>query len=94
MHSLYKQLNISNKLVDSSIITNGFLLNDSTIDTLKTINVSTVQITLDGSEAFHNSRKKLSGNSQVNVFRKTINNIIKLFKFRKLIQRTENEQNK
>lgn len=78
MHSLYKQLNISNKSVDSSIITNGFLLNDSTIDILKTINVSTVQVTLDGTESSHNSRKKLSGNSHVNVFRKTINNIIKL----------------
>lgn len=76
--SLYKKLNVENKKVDSSIITNGLLLNDNTIGILKEAKINNVQITMDGTEKTHNSRKVLGGNGDLNVFQKTIHNIIKL----------------
>lgn len=78
IYELYKKLNVRNKKVDSGIITNGFLLNDSTINVLKKAKINTVQITLDGIEKTHNYRKVIDGNVDFNVFQKTIQNIIKL----------------
>ena len=43
---------------------------------LKDIGVSEIQITLDGEEATHNSRKVLSHNNGANVYKKTIENIV------------------
>lgn len=76
--NLYKKLDIKDKKVDSTIITNGFLLNDTTIRILKEAKIKNVQITLDGTEKTHNSRKALRGKVNLNVFQKTIQNIIQL----------------
>lgn len=78
MQKIYSGLNTQGKNVHSSIITNGFLLNKKNIQTIKEINVSEVQITLDGLERTHNERKKLAKNNSINVFSKTIDNIINL----------------
>lgn len=43
----------------SNIITNGYLIDDSTVEILKKAKVTVAQITLDGPPEIHNSRRKL-----------------------------------
>ena len=79
MKQLYEAIEKKDKKIHSSIITNGYLLNGKNIELLKSMNVSEIQITLDGSEETHNLRKNISDNS-CNVFQKTIDNIIETSK--------------
>lgn len=56
---------INRRLIDmdmnysAMLVTNGYLLDDDKIAMLKWLRVNTIQITLDGSEATHNSRRCL-----------------------------------
>ena len=53
---------------DAFIITNGYLLNDSTIKSLSQCQIRSVQISLDGDESTHDSRRFLShGDNSFNV---------------------------
>lgn len=76
IRKLHEKINAKNESIYSSIITNGYLLNKNNIQLLKDIGVSEIQITLDGEEATHNSRKVLSHNNGANVYKKTIENIV------------------
>lgn len=59
--------------LNASIVTNGYLLDKSAAEILKECNVSHVQITLDGTKEFHDSRRKLrNGNGS---FERIIENL-------------------
>lgn len=63
---------------EASMITNGYLLDTVTIEDLKKIKIQSLQITLDGNEKIHDSKRMLKNNEG------TYNKIIKNLK---LIQR-------
>lgn len=58
---LYQKINNINgkKIVDHSIITNGYLIDDEIIEFFKSSNISSIQITLDGKKERHNSTRFL-----------------------------------
>ena len=58
---------------DTSIVTNGYLLDDNVAEFLSKFNWVNAQITLDGTEDVHNSRRYLRDGS--GTFRRIINNI-------------------
>lgn len=60
----------------SEIITSGYLLNDYIIDVISQINISNIQITLDGWKGTHNKVKYT--NNDKNTYDKTVENIAKL----------------
>ncbi len=60
----------------SGIVTNGYNLSEKNLNILRDCNVSNIQVTLDGSEKTHNSRRPLVGN--LPTFDKIINNLEKL----------------
>lgn len=49
-------------LIDSHLITNGYLLDENAIRNLSEFNLTFVQVTIDGSESVHNRRRPLHGN--------------------------------
>jgi uncharacterized protein len=59
--------------LESHMITNGYLLDDATINTLRDLGVTFYQITIDGLEATHNRRRPLRGRK--GTFKTIINNI-------------------
>jgi uncharacterized protein len=59
---------------ESSIITNGYLLNKDMVDRLYELKVSSVQITLDGPSRLHNSKRPLK-NGRAS-FEKILDNIV------------------
>lgn len=74
-----KQMFYNNKIeYDTSIVTNGYLLDDSTAAFLSKYNWVNAQITLDGTKKVHNSRRHLKdGSGTFNQIIENINNIIK-----------------
>ena len=58
---------------DAMIITNGYLLKRDIISKLKDLNISRIQVTLDGSEESHNKRRPLKGDKPT--FEKIIKNL-------------------
>jgi len=63
-----------NILFDASLITNGYLLNIETINQLQSLNISMIQITIDGFEEMHNKRRfLLNGNGTYKRILKNIN---------------------
>lgn len=60
----------------SSMITNGYLLSDKIIDTLENLNISKLQITVDGLADIHNKRRPLVSGAET--FDKIIENIDKI----------------
>lgn len=79
-------LNLSNRLMrickennceyQATMTTNGYLLDDIKISSLKSIGLENIQITLDGTEEFHNKKRILKGGD--GTFEKVKNNILKL----------------
>jgi uncharacterized protein len=71
-----KMIELSNKYsfgYDSSIITNGYLLERDVAEKLNELHVSTIQVTLDGPSAVHNKRRPLKNGGET--FEKIITNI-------------------
>lgn len=62
--------------ISSRIITNGYFIDDDAIELFKTLNISSVQITLDGAPETHNSIKYCAGCSDA--FNTTIRNALRL----------------
>lgn len=78
MVEFYKKLKLGFRgQYSSDIITTGYHLNDCVIQKLKEIEVTEIQITLDGLPERHNKIKHIKGCSDV--FNQTILNIDKLF---------------
>jgi len=46
---------------EALLVTNGYLLDDAVIDKLKELKISRIQVTIDGDEATHNTRRPLKG---------------------------------
>lgn len=75
---------ISRRLIDicsqekihylSSIVTNGYLLTPNIAARLKSININSVQVTLDGSREIHDKRRPLAGGK--GTFDKILSNVI------------------
>lgn len=86
---LYKNIisNLSDRLINSCnknsinysayIITNGYLVDDETIEILKRCRVFGAQLTLDGPPHIHNKRRILKSGKEDN-FKKVFNSIIQL----------------
>jgi len=68
----------------ASMITNGYLLSESICSKLTQLKISKLQITLDGLEKTHNTRRKLVDNSTT--FNQIISNIVTLFDKNPLLQ--------
>lgn len=66
--------NFFNVEYKAGIITNGYLLDDKTIDMLKNLNINTVQITIDGPPNIHNFRRPLK-NEKKATFQTILNNV-------------------
>lgn len=62
----------------ASIVTNGYLITDSDIEKFNKYKISGAQITVDGMETIHNSRRFLKDNPSEGTFSKIIENIRKL----------------
>lgn len=72
----YRILNESNiKIVNHSIITNGYLINNGVIDFFKQSNLNKIQITLDGNEDTHNRTRYLKVGKKP-TFKTIIDNIV------------------
>lgn len=65
------------KLYSQSIITNGYLIDEKIIDFFVQENFSTLQITLDGTEANHNKTRFLKGNMKP-TYQRIMENVDKL----------------
>ena len=77
-----KMINICDKYgvkYRASMVTNGYLFDEETIDNIVKYKVNLVQITVDGPPDIHNTRRKLK-NSNSATFDTIINNIKKLVK--------------
>lgn len=59
----------------SSIVTNGYLLNEEMAKKIKDCNISKIQITIDGPQEIHDKRRILANGD--GTFEKILNNIIK-----------------
>ena len=57
IENITKKLEIENVNYSSSMITNGSLLNNHTIDILRKISIEFIQISMDGTKAFHDNRR-------------------------------------
>ncbi len=57
MEEVYK--NFSRKYVSSNAITNGYLLNEQIALDMKKLNISSIQVTIDGPPEIHNERRRL-----------------------------------
>ncbi|MDR0752391.1 MAG: radical SAM protein [Christensenellaceae bacterium] len=67
----------TNKKYDSFIVTNGYLIEDATLEFFKRNRISGCQITLDGAEETHNTKRFLKTN-KTGTFKKTISGILKV----------------
>lgn len=73
---LWKELTASNmpKIINHSIITNGYLFNTDVINFFKTTNLNHIQITLDGTETHHNTTR-YTKNKKCPTFNQILKNI-------------------
>lgn len=62
----------------ASIVTNGYLIDDEVVESMIKARVLEAQVTIDGPEDIHNSRRKLKVNSGNGTFNKIIENLKKL----------------
>lgn len=76
LSEINKFCNDTDKKLHSSIITNGTLIQDDVLDSLKNYNCHTIQITLDGTKEIHDSRRMFKGGQ--GSFDQIINNIQKI----------------
>jgi uncharacterized protein len=76
-HKIIPILNERKILYESSIITNGYLLNKKTIERLKKIKVTHLQVTVDGIRELHNIRRPLINKKD------TFDNIMKNIEYAK-----------
>ena len=63
----------------ADIITNGYLIEDSDVDNFKRFKIHGVQITIDGPERVHNSRRFLKADPTKGTFSVIVNNVRKLY---------------
>lgn len=75
---IYENLKDSKiNILDSSMITNGYYLNDSNIENLKRLDIKTIQITLDGANpSSHNRRRNNNNIGSWEVILKNIDNLL------------------
>jgi uncharacterized protein len=66
----------NNCTYSATMTTNGYLLDDKTIDILKELDIQQLQITLDGPEDYHNKKRPLANGA--GTYRKIMENINKL----------------
>jgi len=67
----------NNCIYNAHITTNGYLLNDDIINKLKDLNITKAQITLDGTEEYHNQKRPLSdGKGTYKVIKENIINLL------------------
>lgn len=66
---------------EAGIITNGYLLDEETIQRLKEYRVTSIQITLDGLSETHNRKRKLKSNSDEPTFARILENTLLAKKF-------------
>lgn len=64
-------------LTKISVVTNGTLCNNSIIEFINKFNISSLQITLDGTEKIHNSRRVIKDSSK-NAYKMSMDNINKI----------------
>lgn len=69
----------TNREFSASIVSNGYFIDDSTAKMLADINIKSCQITLDGTETTHNS-KRFNKNNNEGTFYKTLESINALFR--------------
>lgn len=80
--------NMSEKFIDicrrngvnysASMVTNGYLVNDSIVEDMVKARITSVQVTIDGPEDIHNSRRKLKIDNGKGTFNQIIENIKKM----------------
>ena len=63
---------------NASIVTNGYLIDDSIVDDMVKCRIFSAQITIDGPEDVHNQRRKLKVDNGQGTFKKIIENIKRL----------------
>lgn len=59
----------------AAIITNGYLINEKTIEVFERCKINSVQITVDGTKSQHDCRRKLKGNNKVSTYNTIMNNV-------------------
>jgi uncharacterized protein len=67
----------TNKKYNSFIVTNGYLIDDATLEFFKRNRITGCQITLDGTEKTHNNKRFLK-TTKTGTFKKTIESILKV----------------
>lgn len=67
------------KIINHSIVTNGYLINDNVIDFFRRANLKHIQITLDGCEENHNKTRFLKADHS-DTYNKIVSNILKTAK--------------
>jgi uncharacterized protein len=73
---LYQLCDKFNLTYESKVVTNGLKLTSNVYDKLtKNYGVNNIEITIDGTPEFHNSRRNLKSNSEKDTFNKIIYNI-------------------
>ncbi|MDR2835184.1 MAG: SPASM domain-containing protein [Bacteroidales bacterium] len=84
IESLTKKILEINKNYSAHIITNGYLLNEKITKSMEGLKISFIQITIDGTEEVHNSRRHLINGGKT--FEKIIQNIELIFQINPKIQ--------
>lgn len=78
METVYE--NFEKKYVSTDAVTNGYLLNEETVLGMKELNISRIQITIDGPPEIHNVRRKLpSGEDTFFVILNNMKNALKIY---------------
>jgi len=67
--------NFSNIAYSASIITNGYLINEESLNDFKKNRIVSIQITIDGTPDIHNVRRRLKQNANNGTFAKILENI-------------------
>lgn len=83
--SIYKRIREEIGLpIESSVITNGYLLNRPTITSLHHLGVSFYQVTIDGQESTHNARRPLRNGG--GTFKTILHNIAQLLEMDRKVE--------
>lgn len=73
--------NLKKIVINSKLITNGSLISASILKRIDKINISSIQVTLDGTELFHNAKRKTNdGEPTFNTIIRKVDQIVKKFK--------------
>lgn len=77
IQNISTQLKLNNINFDASIVTNGYLLKEGIIDQLQDLNITSIQVTLDGPEDIHDSRRfLLTGKPSFKIIYKNIESLL------------------